>query len=233
MDQYQKNISFSEREIESCKQALLQWIEKKDADWIMSLMCDICEEYLTMALFRWRQGDDPRPDLHSGLDWADKALAAIVEWQATPEAVARIEWPFFQTMAYIADRPFELGFDLLPADTPHMEVDRAFAAALHNRSYTEALAAPLAKICGQKRLARECNTYRTYFAIIEAGTAGSDVTGLIHEAEALYKSRARTTAGAGFQGYDLYNKDVVDWQIAALIKKTNWTGESIHRWRWG
>jgi hypothetical protein len=230
--QFEKNISVTLRHIERKLGAIANWKAKGDADWVVSLNCEIVTAYLEIALFRWRHGDDPRSDLAAGLDWANKAIAEMQEWPPTSEQVDRINWEFAQTMGYIAGRDLALPFALDAAQTPHDAVDRLLAEALYDRPYRDALAEPMSRLAAKKLFAEPHKSYCTYFAVLDAYEKGEELTPLIEEAEANYKIRKRFQAGQGYQGWGFYNDYVLDWQLAALIKKTGWGGDSIHRWTW-
>jgi hypothetical protein len=58
---------------------------------------------------------------------------------------------------------------------------------------------------------------------------------LVHEAEKNWLDRRtdRALNDTDFtMGYANGNDLVVDLDLGAILKKRNWQGESIHRWRW-
>ena len=54
---------------------------------------------------------------------------------------------------------------------------------------------------------------------------------MIRQYEKFYDGRYRETGD--YEGGSMDNPYIVDWQLAAILKKQNWAGDSIHFWRWG
>jgi hypothetical protein len=232
MNQFEKNINWTLESIERKLGSLDDWKTKGHADKILARNREIVTDHLEITLFRWRQGADPSADMEAGLDWADQMLADMKMWPPSLVQLSVTDWGFFQTMAYISGRDLTLPFVVPEPQSVHEVLSLLLVDALHDRPYRDRLDAPLEKIGARKIFALPHKCYCAYFAILDAFDSGEDLTPLIRNAEANYKARARRTGGAGYHGYDLYNPYVVDWQLAALIKKTGWQGESIHRWQW-
>jgi hypothetical protein len=202
---------------------------------IISRFSSLGVAHLEIGLFRWRHGESPLADFKTGLHWAERTIVAISELLpiAQPGEFDSHNWAFFRTVAFLSNRHIDTPSEK-PAEKLYIldHADRILAKALADFPYRNARDAMLAKLSGIKRLKREYSSMQTYFAILDTEENGQPVDELIEQAEKLFRSRAKVEAGAAYNGYDIYNDFVPDWQLAAVLKKVGWQGESIHRWNW-
>ena len=107
--------------------------------------------------------------------------------------------------------------------------------AIEGQKWRDGLTEPFERLASKKRQMLAVETYRTYFDLLDAGGDAVRTEELVRIAETNYKKRARDAffgGGPTYMGGGPDNPYVVDFILAAILKKIGWTGETIHKWKW-
>ena len=196
-----------------------------------------------LALIRWRKGDSPVSDLNAVVDWAERMIAAVSKWSPEEHTLVGygLTWDIAQYAGILLDRelfvPSAIMDVVRPGRSENADVALGYELldALHGVPLRQPVEELLARLAIKKRQALAVDTYQTYFAIIGGGEHGTEIDVLVRRAETNYARRARDpfyTGGLGFDGGGPDNPYVVDFVLAAILKKIRWGGETIHKWRW-
>jgi hypothetical protein len=207
---------------------------------LLSTMMD----HFETALVRWRRGESPVADLQATLAAAEAAVASGREWGIDDDMIS--------SESELALLPAYAGFFVnqhaaVPADwialirkafsrnAPSVVLELLVLDALEDRPWRRHVDDALAPMSQKKQRRLAFDTYRTYFALLQANGDGSDAEFLVRAAEQNYTKRLNDSLYSGSFGYlggGDYNPHMIDFELAAILKKIGWTGESIHRWRW-
>jgi len=101
--------------------------------------------------------------------------------------------------------------------------------------YKEQIEIDLAKLYKSKRYLLAAQTYNLYFDVLNCSEETLKVQDVIVIAEKLYRKRASNgffSGGNAIEGGGPDNDIVVDYRLAAILKKINYQGSSIHCWNW-
>ena len=196
-----------------------------------------------LALLRWRRGESPVGDMGAVVEWAERMIAAVGDWQ--PEEHTVVGYIYALDIARYAS--FLLGRDLtIPtvisdlvgrhrSENADVALSYHILDAIDGRPWREDLEPLLSRLAAKKRQALAVETYQTYIAILNTPQGDKSVEDLVRRAEENYTRRARDpffSGGPGYMGGGPDNAYMVDFVLAAILKKIGWDGETIHRWRW-
>ncbi len=243
MEQSEKMIA--NREIELSNTALVnpEVIARGDYPLAYRNMARILETRFGIALLRWRRGELPVADMEAALATSGEMLAAITGWQLDDETLIGKGhvWSLVRCISYLLDRPVELPEARLVrirearSEYADVALDFHILDALEVRDWRKGLAEPLERLAAKKRQMLAAETYRIYFGLLGAGGDGAETEALVLRAETNYARRAKDafySGGPTYMGGGPDNPYVVDFTLAAILKKIRWKGESMHQWRW-
>ena len=195
------------------------------------------------ALLRWRRGESPVSDMEQAQAKAHELNTAITAWQLSDQTLNGYGyvWSLVRYIAFLLGRKAELPGDQLPriqknqSQYADIALDYHVLDALEGREWREGLSEPFARLASKKRQALAVATCQTYFALLEPGHDKERIDALVREAEANYNRRAKDGffgGGPTYMGGGPDNPYVVDFVLAAILKKIGWDGESVHKWQW-
>jgi hypothetical protein len=236
-DQAEWNISYTLESISMIDEGMKIVKSDRNIDTIFCNYNSYVTKNIDVGLIRWRRREDPRPDFLNGLSRAKEAISAFDEWNASPINKDAIDWNLARTIGWLMERtlpPVDYVSELA-ADAADVALDQLLVEALYDRPYRDQIAAPMAKLDRKARQKLSVVTHQCYFDLLDAAGDAPRMDALVAQAEANYTKRARDSfygGGPTYMGGGPDNPYVVDWQLAAILKKIGWQGESIHKWRW-
>lgn len=244
MEQSEKNIFYNDVRLADIGRANQEVIARGDYPLAYRNIARSLETCFDTALLRWRRGESPVADMEKALALSGDMLAAITEWQLDDETLNGYgyTWLLVRYVSFFLDQPVALPVDRMARiredQSRHADIalDYRILDALEGREWREDLEGLFDKLASKKRQALAVDTYRVYFALLESGHGGAEADTLVLRAETNYARRARDpfySGGPTFMGGGPDNPYVVDVTLGAVLKKIEWNGESIHRWRWG
>lgn len=244
MEQSEKNIYYNGIALADIAEINVRVIARDDYPSAYRNMCRALEKHFDTALLRWRRGESPVLDMEKALATSSEMLAAIIDWQLDDETLNGYGdvWNLVSYIAYLLNISVKLPKDRLPqirrdrslyAD---VALDYCILDALGGHEWRSNFALSLEQLATKKRHSLAVESYRTYFALLDSNGDNAAVNALVQVAEVNYKKRARDGfygGGPTYTGGGPDNPYVVDFQLAAILKKIGWAGDSIHRYRWG
>ena len=219
--------------IEGAESALEQAIAKGDAALTHLNASSMVRFGLMHGLMKWRTGADPREMLMRGV----KAIRRAREWllgRGNPFGLAdAIPWEALWFSEDLLGEPRTAGAPpKMPKVAKIVHLDRAMLAAL--AGHEGALDAEVERLARGKRKGLVLRTYATYAAILKSAD-GSALLSAISEAEDNFVQRGGSREYEGLvtsEGGGAYNVKVVDYRLAAALKRVEYRGPSLHAWRW-
>lgn len=195
------------------------------------------EAHIQIGLVQWRRGKDPRPEFTAGLDAVDQGIAEAINRKAEPGDIDQLKLHVAQPIAYLMGRnlPVLEGEALRTDELPDVVADHLLADALFDRPYKDRLPVVIEALASKKRQMLALVSFQTYFNLLDAGGDPARIAQLAAEGDANYLRRKKNvfySHGALLSAGGDDNDILLDWQLAAVLKKVGFTGESIHRWRW-
>lgn len=131
----------------------------------------------------------------------------------------------------------ELPIRLEDQEFPEKPLDGLLAKALFNGKWNEqerfSWLKAIARLERTKRTKLAFDTYCLYERLLFSES--SNIAELISTAESLYSKRTKDSyfsEGESTFGGGPDNEYVVDFRLSAIMKKINYSRNSIHRWRW-
>ncbi|NWB95771.1 hypothetical protein HX882_07720 [Pseudomonas gingeri] len=192
---------------------------------------------LILGLMVWRHGENPRPYLEKAVDRALTSIAAMtaLNAQTVPERDFLVE--NLKTIAFLVDKPMAVEADYQLIEAPDRRLDCLLASEINtdkkSNSYT-LIDAEISKLRKKTTAQLAAETYQTYFELLHESNA-KNIDKKVKEVEKLYLRQASDSfysGGEKTEGGSLDNGSVVDYRLAAILKKINYHGSSIHRWGW-
>ena len=243
MEQSDKNIHFNGIELADIARINVEVIARGDYPLAYRNLARSLETQFDTALLRWRRGESPVADMKAALATSGEMLAAITDWHLDDETLIGKghAWSLVRYMAYLLDRPVELPEEALlriredRSKYADVALDYHILDALDGREWRQGVADFLERLAAKKRQTLAAETYRTYFGLLEAVRGDEQAQVLVSAAEANYKKRARDAfygGGPTYMGGGPDNPYVVDFVLAAILKRIVWTGDTIHKWTW-
>lgn len=244
MEQSEKNIYYNGVALADIAEINIRIIARGDYPSAYRNMCGALEKHFDTALLRWRRGESPVPDMEKALATSGEMFAAISDWQLDDETLNGYGhvWMLVGYTAYLLNTAVTLSEDRLRqiredrSQYADVALDYCLLDALEGHEWRSNIALPLEQFATKKRHSLAVESYRTYFALLDANGDNAAVNALVQVAEVNYKKRARDGfygGGPTYTGGGPDNPYVVDFQLAAILKKIRWAGDSIHRYRWG
>jgi hypothetical protein len=243
MEQSEKMIVNREVELLNTSRNNIEVIARTDYPLAYRNKARTLETRFAVGLLRWRRGEAPVADMKSALAISSEMLVAITEWQLDDETVCGKSdaWNLVRYISFLLDQPVALPNEWLArireerSQYADMALDYHILDALEGREWRDGLTEHLERLASKKRQMLAVETYRTYFELLETNGSEKQMEGLVRAAEANYKKRAWDgfySGGPTYMGGGPDNPYVVDFVLAAILKRIGWSGESIHKWTW-
>jgi len=241
VEQSEKNIHFNELAIADIARINIEVIARGDYPLAYRNMARSLQKRFDTGLHRWRRKESPIADMKAALGTSGEMVTAIRAWQLDDETLNGYGdvWNLVSYMSFLLGRPAKLPDERLAriredrSQYADVALEYRILDALEGREWREGLEEPFDRLAANKRQALAVESYRTYFALLEAG-GGAETEALVLRAETHYARRARDafySGGPTYVGGGPDNPYVVDFTLGAILKKIGWDGESIHRWR--
>jgi hypothetical protein len=192
-------------------------------------------EKMMCGLVLWACGGDPREHMCLAIKALEQSAQTLKK--LTPGVRVSQELPVEKAnlIAHLIDRPTELQISLADFDPGDRRLDCLLAMALSNQADLGLFSNEIDVFAKSKKHTLAAKSYETYLAILDAETSDNSMQSLVNAAEILYKQRARDeffSGGDPTGGGGPDNEFLLDFRLAAVLKKTRFSGESIHRWVW-
>ena len=243
MEQSEKNIHFNEIALADIDRINVEVIARGDYPLAYRNLCETLEKRFDTALLRWRRREAPIDDMKVALRTAGQMREAIAEWHLDGETLNGYGdvWNLARYISYLLDQPVKLPEGELlriredRSQYADVALDYQILDALDGQEWRVGLDEVLERLATRKRQSLAVETYRTYFDLLEADGNGARTEVLVKAAEVNYKKRAGDGfygGGPTYMGGGPDNPYVVDFVLAAILKRIGWTGETIHKWTW-
>jgi len=243
LEQSEKNIYLNGMALADIARINVEVIGRGDYPLAYRNMASSLETHFDTALLRWRRGESPVADMQRALLTSRKMLAAITDWQLDDETLNGYgyTWNLVRYISFLLDQPVALLEERLVrirqsiSKAADVALDFHILDALEGREWRENLPAPFERLASRKRQMLAVETYRTYFDILDTDGDVEAIEPLVRIAEANFKKRSRDgfySGGPTFMGGGPDNPYVVDFVLSAILKKVDWTGDTIHKWKW-
>jgi hypothetical protein len=243
MNQIEKMISNREVQIDHIVLANVTMAARAEFCQFYQNLCVSLEKRFDIALLRWRCGDSPVADMKAALSVSGEMVTAIRAWRLDDETINGYGdvWSLVRYIAFLLDQPLELPDERLlriresRSQYADVALEYHILDALDGREWHEGVAELLERLATNKRQALAVETYRTYFALLEADGDNEQVHFLVRAAEVNYRKRTRDAfygGGPTYMGGGPDNPYVIDFGLAAILKRIGWTGDTVHKWMW-
>lgn len=236
MNGFERHIDNRLWQIKCIREATSSLLEDRNFAWLTFNLESLPCLYIDMAMLKWRTSMDPRPDLHL-------AYSAYLELKAfhadkTPNRPTRVEWDICTVAFSLLDR--SVAFLPLPEedfDIPGFAQARFLSLLLQGQKPSERHASAVQKTIDERGDQLWVKSFATYLKLLGYTDTVQEIDELVNEAESNYLKRATDRIyqdehfvrdGGGKENNKLY----VDIVLGAILKKIDWTGQSIHKWIW-
>jgi len=188
---------------------------------------------LMCALSSWRQGEDARQLMTLAVENLGRNAQALSELDVTGNSLLGLPLERAQIVSFLIDTPGwreSCGHEFTSADK---KLDAALASLLISSRTSVDVEYELRELFKASALAAD--SYRLYFEILSLEPTGHEVSSAIEKAERNFECRARDpfySGGDQTEGGGADNSLVLDYRLAAVLKKIQYVGPSIHRWSW-
>lgn len=190
------------------------------------------------ALITWRFGGDPRLLLTHAIDRATESIAAIVTLNNNIPIERSFHVESLKIIAFLMDKDISISSKVECVEEPDRRLDIMLGLSINNEIssiYKEQIEIELAKLYKSKKYLLAAQTYNLYFDILNGSDETFKIQDIIVIADKLYSKRASNSffsGGNATEGGGPDNDIVVDYRLAAILKKINYQGSSIHCWNW-
>lgn len=243
MEDSERNIQATQVSLAMISEANIKMIAQGNFFQAYSNLASKLRYSFDIGMFRWRRNEAPVADLKAVLATGREMLRAIDEWSIPEARVAGsgYVWDLTRYASFLLSDPVALSSELLAlvrreqGKHADMAMEYHLLDAIEGREWRAGLKESFDQLASKKRQALAVDSYQTYFALIQANAHGAETEALIKRAENNYVQRAKDefySGGPIYMGGGLDNPYVVDFTLAAILKKIGWQGESIHKWRW-
>ena len=244
MEQSEKNIKYNEIDLSNIARINVEVIARRDYCLAYRNLGRSLQKRFDTALLRWRRGESPIADMQSALATSGEMCAAIADWQLDDETLNGMGsvWNLVRYMSYLLEQPVKLPEARLArvredlSQNADLALDYHILDAIEGRDWRNGLAEPFQRLASKKRQMLAVETYRTYFHLLDVDGDLDTAGVLVRAAEDNFKKRARDAfydGGPTYMGGGPDNPYVVDFVLAAILKRIRWKGDTIHKWIWG
>lgn len=186
---------------------------------------------LMQGLIAWRQGAEAAQLIASAVGKLE-ANADVLAGMPGIE-LSSIDLPFEKAaiVSFLLDRPTRLSSPLVDVIAPDRRLDATMVSELAGGSPGDGAHSELVSLAKISDLA--ARSYETYFELLGPSVEGHSVDEMVREAEINFKSRISDSFYSGgdqTEGGSQDNGLVVDYRLAAVLKKIGYEGDTIHRW---
>jgi len=192
----------------------------------------IAENRIILGLLHWRHGLDPRADFQAAQKTYQDIVDMIAEHDLKPANAGTMDI-FYIAMAAMG-KSYTLKF--IDLDTPNRRwplYRNHLIHLLHDQRMGPELEKDLPKNLKKSGLVDQI--YTTFFQLL--GDLPTDLSQdeLVKQAEINWTERRTNrwfSDSDSYEGSGDFNDLYVDIQLAAVLRKIGWQGESIHKWKW-
>ncbi len=185
---------------------------------------------LMQGLMSWRGNSDPKVFLGQALDGLMSSVQLLTEISENRQPECELPLEKGGIVASLLGREFLSGFEGSTAD-PVRQLDNYISRALLSDNSSRPQISVNDSVLTQKAGALAARTYAVYADILQ-GRGGAD---RVAEADDLFVKRSKDIFYCGGDQAEGGGKDnliVVDYRLAAILRKIGYKGDSIHQWRW-
>ncbi|KDA02924.1 hypothetical protein [Hyphomonas oceanitis] len=244
MEQSEKNIHYNRVALADIARINAGVIARGDYSLAYGNIAEALQKHFDIGLLQWRRGESPVADMERVLEKSEEMLAAIADWNLDDETLNGYgyTWSIVRYIAFLLDRQVGLLDDRLVHIREHIsqyadvEIDYHILDAIEGRKCRYGLSDAFERLATKKRQMLAVETYRTYCDLLDADGDAMRTEDLVRIAEANYARRARDAffdGGPTYMGGGPDNPYVVDFILAAVLKKIGWAGDTVHKWKWG
>ena len=231
MDQFRHYLKCEDESIEELQELIPQQIKRRERNLAADNALSLCVAHIQRGLLLWRTQNSPRPDFEAACDALDHMKA-----YADSDVVVGLgnTWLYVHGIRNLIDRAsdYEVSADdRRDCAMPMMELYVVQSARDHVADWLETAIVEHMRNEGglyQKSL----TTYRRLFG---AEDHNESIDELVRQAEKNWVARKGSKQFSdtfSVFGDGLDNEVYVDWMLAVVLKKIDWSGNSIHKWRW-
>lgn len=243
MEQSENNIRVTLESIDLILAANVSMMAQCNFVQVYSNLASKLRYHFDICLFRWRRRESPVADLNAVLATAEELLVGIDQW-SIPEASVigyGYVWDLTRYASFLLGDPVTLSPELLAlvrreqGQHADMALEYHVLDAIEGRDWRSGVRELIDRLASKKRRGLAAESYQTYFALLELEGTDAHAKALIQRAESNYTRRAKDAFYSGrpiYMGGGPDNPYVVDFILAAILKKIGWIGDSIHKWRW-
>ncbi|MBO9501005.1 hypothetical protein [Brevundimonas sp. A19_0] len=194
------------------------------------------QAHMEIGIRQWRLDLDPRPEFVAGLNAIEQGIAEAIALNATPRDIDQLNLWIAQPIAYLMDRtlPVLQGTTGINQDLPSRTASDLLGDALFDRPYRDQLPALMTALGRRKAEHLALVTAQNQFALLDAAGDEARIAELAAEGDALYLRRAKDAyfEPAIILGGGEDNPIMLDWQLAAILKKVGFKSHSPNLWLW-
>lgn len=185
---------------------------------------------LMQGLMKWRGSNDPKVFLGQALDGLMSSVQLLSEINMNQQPGRELPLEKGGIVASLLGREFLSSFEESAVD-PVRQLDIDISRALLSDSSSGPQISVNDSVLTQKAGAVAARTYAVYADILQ-GRGGAD---LVAEADDLFVKRRKDAFYCGGDHTEGGGKDnliVVDYRLAAILKRVGYKDDSIHQWWW-
>lgn len=191
---------------------------------------------LMIGLIEWRINQNPKLQLIKAINHFEKELSKL----KVHKDYKKFQNPFLiiiaNYFAYLCNMEINLVIDSLVTKDEHYNIEYyLFNSITKSSNFKTEIETSLYKINKSKRYQLVFNSYTNYFQILEDFENNLSINSKIEVAESFFRKRATNSYysnGYGLDGGYLHNNLVIDFRLAAILKKIQYNGNSSHQWKW-
>jgi len=232
MTRYEQLTGNCEERIETLPNINQQLLAQGNIAKVAQNMRSIVEHQINLGLLHWRHGLDPRPDFQAAQKTYQNITDILAEHDLRPANAGALEI-FYIAMAAMGETYTP---KFLYLDTPNRRwplYRNHLIHLLHEERMGPELEKDLPKNLKKSGLVDQI--YTTFFQLL--GDIPTDLSQdeLVKQAEINWTNRRTNrwfSDSDSYEGSGDFNDLYVDIQLAAVLRKVGWQGESIHKWQW-
>lgn len=243
MEQSAKNIHFNEMALTDLALINEQLVARGDYSLAYRNLARSLEKRFDTALLRWRRLESPVEDMKVVLKISADMSAAIRNWQIDDETLNGYAdiWNLVRYTSYFLDQSADLPESTIKriggdrSQLAEITLDCQILDVIEGREWREDIAETIELLAVNRRQMLVAQTYRTYLDLLKTAGNEDQAEALVRIAEANYTKRARDSfysGGPTYMGGGPDNRYVVDFTLAAVLKRTGWAGDTPHKWTW-
>ena len=233
-EQYTRNVEASQAIVDRTPVVVTELLNHSNFAWAAQNCRMATEAYVDLGLLHWRRGIDPRPDFEGAIEAASK-LSAIVRKYRLPKDDFDLSLTYTAMFLMGRSPPLELFSESAFEDSRWACYQCRLVHALYDQPPSERLAALTDKHLAENDALPD-RIFEAYFQLLGLRPSKLDMEERVRRARATWVERKRgevIAEGRPLDGHGVMNDLYVDIYLAAVLKKIDWVGPSIHTWTWG